>query len=62
MVSGEDILAREYLESQSISKLREFVGTHQTLIVDEAQHIREVGLNLKLLVDHGSGTGKYVPR
>ena len=55
LVSGEDILAREYLESQSISKLREFVGTHQTLIVDEAQHIREVGLNLKLLVDHVEG-------
>lgn len=52
MVTGEDITVREYLESQSLPKLRSFVGDHRLLIVDEAQAIREVGLNLKLLVDH----------
>lgn len=54
-VSGEDIFVREFLESQSISKLKEFVGAHRTLIVDEAQYVREIGLNLKLLVDHVEG-------
>lgn len=55
VVSGEDIAAREYLESQSVAKLKAFVGGNRTLIVDEAQHAREIGLNLKLLVDHVEG-------
>lgn len=55
VVSGEDMAAREYLESQSIAKLKAFVGGKRTLIVDEAQHAREIGLNLKLLVDHVEG-------
>lgn len=51
-VNGDDIAARQYLESQSIEKLKDFVGNHSMLIVDEAQYIRQIGLNLKLLVDH----------
>lgn len=51
-VNGDDIAARQYLESQSIEKLRDFVGNHSMLLVDEAQYIRQIGLNLKLLVDH----------
>ena len=55
LVSGEDVDVREYLESQSVARLRALVGRRTTLIVDEAQHVREVGLNLKLLVDHVQG-------
>ena len=55
VVTGEDISVREYLESQSLAKLRAFVGGRRTLIVDEAQHVREIGLNLKLLADHVEG-------
>ena len=55
LVTGEDIVVREYLESQSLAKLTSFVGRRRTLIIDEAQHIRQIGLNLKLLVDHVEG-------
>ena len=55
MVTGEDITVREYLESQSLVKLRAFIGRRKTLIVDEAQYVRQIGLNLKLLVDHVEG-------
>ncbi len=55
LVTGEDIAVRDYLESQSITKLSAFVGHHRTLIIDEAQHVRQIGLNLKLLVDHVQG-------
>ena len=55
LVTGEDIAVREYLESQSIAKLKAFVGGRRTLIVDEAQHLRKAGLNLKLLADHVQG-------
>ena len=52
LVTGEDIVVREYLESQSLAKLTSFVGRRRTLIIDEAQHIKEIGLNLKLMADH----------
>ena len=55
LVSGEDITVREYLESQSLAKLRAFVGSRRTLIVDEAQYVRQISLNLKLLADHVEG-------
>ena len=55
LVSGEDITVRSYLESQSIEKLRAFVGDHHLLAVDEAQYVKRIGLNLKLLVDHVPG-------
>ena len=55
VVTGEDIAVREFLESRSIAKLRAFVGRRRTLIIDEAQHLREAGLNLKLLADHMEG-------
>ena len=55
VVTGEDIVVREYLESQSLAKLKAFVGGRRTLIVDEAQYVRQIGLNLKLLADHVEG-------
>jgi len=51
-VNGDDIMVRHYLESQSINKLQDFVGEHVLLVVDEAQHIERIGLNLKIIVDH----------
>ena len=54
-VSGEDPPVREQLEGQSVARLVSFVGGRRTLIVDEAQRLREVGLILKLLVDHVEG-------
>jgi len=54
-VNGDDIVARQYLESQSIEKLRDFVGNSSLLIVDEAQYVEKVGLNLKLIIDHVPG-------
>jgi len=51
-VDGDDITVRQYLESQSISKLQDFVGDHSLLVIDEAQHVENIGVNLKLIVDH----------
>lgn len=52
MVTGEDITVREQLSSQSLPKLKAFVGHRRILIVDEAQNVPHIGLNLKLLADH----------
>ena len=55
LVSGEDITVHSYLSSQSVEKLTAFVGKAKLLVVDEAQKIPNIGVNLKLIVDHLSG-------
>jgi len=50
-VNGDDIVVRQYLESQSTEKLRDFVGNFSMLLVDEAQYVRQIGMNLKIIVD-----------
>jgi predicted AAA+ superfamily ATPase len=54
-VSGDDIIVQEFLSSRSVEKLKAFVGASRLLIVDEAQRIRDIGLNLKIIVDHIAG-------
>lgn len=54
-VNGEDISVQEFLSSQSIEKLRGFVGENKILIIDEAQRIKNIGLNLKLILDNLEG-------
>jgi uncharacterized protein len=51
-VNGDDTVVRHYLESQSTEKLRDFVGNHSLLLVDEAQYVKQIGLNLKIIVDN----------
>lgn len=54
-VNGEDITVGEFLSSQSIEKLRGFIGTSRILIVDEAQKVKNIGLNIKLILDNIKG-------
>lgn len=51
-VTGEDLFVHEALSSQSIEKLKNFIGTKTRLVIDEAQCIPSIGKNLKLIVDH----------
>lgn len=55
LASAEDISVREYLASESIEKLKAFVGDKTLLVIDEAQHIPNIGLALKLMADHIPG-------
>ena len=52
LVDGEDITVNQYLSSQSVEKLKSFVGNNKLLAIDEAQKIQNIELNLKLLVDN----------
>ena len=52
LVNGEDFFIQQVLSSQSIDKLKNFIGQKNLLIIDEAQKIPNIGLNLKLIVDH----------
>lgn len=51
-LNGDDIYTRQFMETQSVTKLKEFIGNKKLLVIDEAQYIHGVGLNLKLIVDH----------
>ncbi len=54
-VTGDDISVREYLSSQSIAKLKNFAGRNKLLVIDEAQKIPDIGVNLKIILDHIPG-------
>jgi len=51
-VNGDDISVQSYLGSQNLEKLKSFVGKIPLLIIDEAQTIPKIGLNLKIMVDN----------
>lgn len=52
MVSGEDSVTKSYLEHRSVENLRAYLGECRIFIVDEAQYVQQIGLTLKLIVDH----------
>ncbi len=52
LVTGEDIFTREALSVESVDKMKEFIGSKNLLVIDEAQFIPKIGLILKLIVDH----------
>jgi len=54
-VTGEDLIVKKQLSSQSINKLKDFVGKNKFLVIDEAQKISDIGLNIKLIIDHSEG-------
>ena len=55
MVQGENIEVSEVLSSQRLSQLKRFTEGITFLLIDEAQKIPNVGLNLKLMVDNIPG-------
>ena len=52
LATGEDLFFQREFPSQSIEKLKSFIGNKTLLVIDEAQFIPNIGLNLKLIVDH----------
>jgi predicted AAA+ superfamily ATPase len=54
-VNGEISIIQEELSSQSLEKLKNFIGNSSLLIIDEAQKIPKIGLNLKIIVDNIPG-------
>ncbi len=51
---GQDLPTKELFSSQSIDKFQSALGDLELLVIDEAQHIENIGINLKLIVDHVS--------
>lgn len=51
LVNADELVYREALASQSRQRLGEVLGDAELLVIDEAQRVPEIGLNLKILVD-----------
>lgn len=54
-LTGEDLDVQTGLSSQSLEGLRSFLGNYKMVIVDEAQYVDQIGLNLKIIVDQIPG-------
>ncbi len=50
--NGEDIETQKLFTVQSIAKYKSLLAGKNLLVIDEAQKIENIGLNLKLIVDH----------
>jgi predicted AAA+ superfamily ATPase len=50
-INADELIYREALASQSRQRLGEILGDAEFLVIDEAQRVPEIGLNLKILVD-----------
>jgi len=55
IVSGEDFDVQEILSSQKLSLLKSFTSGYSHMFIDEAQKIPNIGINLKLIIDHIPG-------
>ncbi len=51
LLNGEDQDAKQLLEKQSISNYKRLLTGKSLLVIDEAQHIHNIGEKLKLIVD-----------
>ena len=54
-LNGEDILDANLLKERSVSNYKRLLKNIKLLVIDEAQHIPEIGLVLKLIVDSIEG-------
>jgi predicted AAA+ superfamily ATPase len=54
-INADELMYREALASQSRQRLGEVLGDAELLVIDEAQRVPEIGLNLKILVDNFPG-------
>jgi len=50
--TGDDLFTQSLLARHELVHLKQIVGNASTIFIDEAQRIENIGLTLKLLVDH----------
>jgi predicted AAA+ superfamily ATPase len=50
-LNGDDIVTQQILENIGEIQLKQLIGNHQTVFIDEAQRIPNIGLILKIIYD-----------
>jgi len=51
-LNGDEADVRSMFTEPTSTKLRRIIGSHKTLIIDEAQRVENIGLVLKLIIDN----------
>jgi len=51
LVNADELIYREALSSQNRQRLGEVLGDSELLVIDEAQRVPNIGINLKILID-----------
>ncbi|MEN8157971.1 MAG: ATP-binding protein [Bacteroidota bacterium] len=51
LLDCDDILVREKLENANTESLKQLIGKHKIVFIDEAQRIKNIGLTLKIITD-----------
>jgi predicted AAA+ superfamily ATPase len=60
LLNCDDPLVRELLENANTERLRQIIGKHQVVFIDEAQRIKNIGLTLKIMTDQFKNVQLYV--
>lgn len=50
-INADELIYRDPLSSQSRQRLGEVLGDAELLVIDEAQRVPDIGINLKILID-----------
>ena len=51
LLDCDDFLIREKLENANTESLKQIIGKHETVFIDEAQRVKNIGLSLKIIID-----------
>ncbi len=49
--NGDNSDIRQILEQSNVSQLKSYLGNAKTLVIDEAQRIKNIGLTIKIIID-----------
>jgi hypothetical protein len=52
LINGDEAIYGDALSSRSLPQLESIIGDAELLIIDEAQRIENIGINLKIIVDN----------
>jgi len=52
LITGDDSSSRSLLENASLERLVDIIGKNKIVFIDEAQKFHDIGLIIKLIVDH----------
>lgn len=55
LLDADDPLVRNQLENANTSQLKQIIGNHRTVFIDEAQRVKNIGLTLKIITDQLKG-------
>lgn len=50
-LNGDDLDIQELFHSMTSTRMRAILGNHSIVVIDEAQHIPDIGLRMKLITD-----------